>query len=115
MTLQQHVKAIINSCYDQYEEMKELDADIMNNEEAKKFIKDHIEFIVSTNGGEEWLYNVEKEALKALKAIKRLEEIRKAIKNENISYGEIAELQSLVKYIGPGDVQLLEWAGVKEK
>lgn len=45
---------------------------------------------------------------------KRLEEIRVSIKNENISYGEIAELQSLAKYIDKGDVELLEWAGVKE-
>jgi hypothetical protein len=48
-------------------------------------------------------------------AKKRLEEIRKEIKKECISYGEIAELQSLVKYIDSGDVELLEWAGVKEK
>jgi len=46
---------------------------------------------------------------------KRLEAIRKSIKDEGISYSEIAELQSLAKYIEPGDVELLEWAGVKEK
>jgi hypothetical protein len=45
---------------------------------------------------------------------KRLEELRKEIENETISYGEIAELQSLVKYIDPSDVLLLEWAGVPE-
>ena len=44
----------------------------------------------------------------------RLESIRKAIIAENISYGEIAELQSLEKYIQPGDVLLAEWAGVPE-
>ena len=48
------------------------------------------------------------------KVKKRLEEIRKSIKNENISYGEIAELQQLAKYIDDGDVELLEWAGVDE-
>lgn len=46
---------------------------------------------------------------------KRLEYLRKEIKAERISYGEIAELQSLAGYIEPGDVLLLEWAGVPEK
>ena len=45
----------------------------------------------------------------------RLEYLRKQIEAENISYGEIAELQSLVKYIDKSDVVLLEWAGVKEE
>jgi hypothetical protein len=45
---------------------------------------------------------------------KRLKHLRKQIEAENISYGEIAELQSLAKYIDKGDVGLLEWAGVKE-
>lgn len=44
----------------------------------------------------------------------RLEELREYIKDESISYSEIAELQSLSKYIDKGDVELLEWAGVKE-
>jgi hypothetical protein len=46
-------------------------------------------------------------------AVKRLEEIKKSIESENISYGEIIELQTLEKYID-GDVVLLEWAGVPE-
>jgi len=45
---------------------------------------------------------------------KRLEYLRKEIENERISYEEIAELQSLAKYIDNNDVLLLEWAGVKE-
>ena len=45
---------------------------------------------------------------------KRLEEIRKAIEAENVSYGEIAELQSLKEFIAKDDVLLLEWAGVPE-
>jgi hypothetical protein len=45
----------------------------------------------------------------------RIEELRVEIQNERISYGEIFELQSLAKHIDKGDVQLLEWAGVKEK
>ena len=45
---------------------------------------------------------------------KRLKYLRKQIKKECISYGEIAELQSLAKYIKSDDVVLLEWAGVPE-
>lgn len=51
---------------------------------------------------------------KMTKELKRLEEIRQAIKDENISYSEIAELQSLVKYIDKNDTELLEWAGACE-
>lgn len=44
----------------------------------------------------------------------RLEYLRGEINAARISYGELAELQSLAKYIDPDDVQLLEWAGVPE-
>lgn len=44
----------------------------------------------------------------------RLEYLRGEIRAERISYGELAELQSLVEYIDPSDVELLEWAGVEE-
>ncbi len=44
----------------------------------------------------------------------RLEYLRGEIEAERISYGEIAELQGLVEFIEPGDVLLLEWAGVPE-
>ena len=44
----------------------------------------------------------------------RLEYLRQEIRNERISYGEIAELQSLVEHIDPSDVELLQWAGVEE-
>jgi len=44
----------------------------------------------------------------------RLEYLRGEIEAERISYGEIAELQSLTEYIDPGDTILLEWAGVPE-
>lgn len=43
-----------------------------------------------------------------------LEDIRQSIERGDISYGEIATLQSLAEYIEPGDVELLEWAGVPE-
>jgi hypothetical protein len=45
----------------------------------------------------------------------RLEYLRAQIRAENISYGELAELQSLTDDIDPSDVELLEWAGVEEK
>ena len=44
----------------------------------------------------------------------RLQYLRGEIEAESISYEEIAELQGLAEFIEPGDVQLLEWAGVPE-
>ena len=44
----------------------------------------------------------------------RLEYLRQQIRQENISYGEIAELQGLRDDIEAGDVELLEWAGITE-
>ncbi len=45
----------------------------------------------------------------------RLEYLRKELRAEKISYGELAELQSLAKHIDPSDVELLEAAGVPER
>ncbi len=45
----------------------------------------------------------------------RLEYIRGELRAERISQGELAELQSLIPHIEPGDVELLEAAGVPEK
>ena len=47
-------------------------------------------------------------------AAKRLEYLRGEIRGERISYGELVELQSLAEFIEPGDVELLEPAGVAE-
>ena len=58
----------------------------------------------------EWLKKTPE--LKAIK--KRLEYLRGELKAERVSYGELAELQSLADYIEPGDVELLEAAGVPE-
>lgn len=44
----------------------------------------------------------------------RLEELRKELRAGRISYGELAELQSLSRYIAPDDVELLEAAGLPE-
>lgn len=44
----------------------------------------------------------------------RLEYLRGELRAERISYGELAELQSLAGHIDSGDVELLEAAGVPE-
>ena len=44
----------------------------------------------------------------------RLEYLRQELRAERISYGELAELQSLADYIDDNDVELLEAAGVGE-
>ena len=49
-----------------------------------------------------------------IRAKTRLEYLRGEIEKECISYSEIAELESLAKYIEPSDVLLLNWAGVPE-
>ena len=45
---------------------------------------------------------------------KRLEYLRRELRAERISYGELVELANLVPLIDPGDVELLEAAGVPE-
>jgi hypothetical protein len=44
----------------------------------------------------------------------RLDYLRKQIRAEKISMAELVELQSMATFIDPGDVELLEWAGVPE-
>jgi hypothetical protein len=44
----------------------------------------------------------------------RLEALRVELRAERISYGELLELQGLAGHIDPGDVELLEAAGVPE-
>lgn len=44
----------------------------------------------------------------------RLEYLRGELRAERISWGELAELQGLAAKIDPGDVELLEAAGVPE-
>lgn len=44
----------------------------------------------------------------------RLEYLRGELRAERISYGELFELQQLAEHIEPGDVELLEAAGVPE-
>lgn len=53
--------------------------------------------------------------MKATKKQKaRLEYLRTELRAERISYEELMELQDLAEYIEPGDVELLEPAGVPE-
>jgi hypothetical protein len=47
-------------------------------------------------------------------AKRRLEELRSSVRAESISWGELAELQGLARFIDPSDTELLEWAGVPE-
>jgi hypothetical protein len=44
----------------------------------------------------------------------RLEYLRGELRKEQLSYGELVELQSLAKHIERGDIELLEPAGVPE-
>jgi hypothetical protein len=44
----------------------------------------------------------------------RLEELREALRSESISYGELAELQSLSEHIDKDDVELLFASGLAE-
>jgi hypothetical protein len=47
-------------------------------------------------------------------ARKRLEELRKELRAERISYSELAELEALKEYIDNDDIELLQAAGVEE-
>lgn len=44
----------------------------------------------------------------------RLEYLRNEIREERISYAELAELESLAEHIDASDTELLQWAGVPE-
>jgi hypothetical protein len=52
--------------------------------------------------------------MKAAEIKQRLEYLRGELRAERISTGELIELQDLVPHIDPGDVELLEAAGVPE-
>jgi len=53
--------------------------------------------------------------MKTIEVKERLEYLREELREQRISYGELAELQSLVEYIDSSDVELLEAAGVSEE
>jgi hypothetical protein len=50
----------------------------------------------------------------AKKVKQRLEYLRGELRTEQISTGELVELQDLVPHIDPSDIELLEAAGVPE-
>ena len=99
--------------YDDYDDYDELADSILSVEkEIAEF-----EAKITISGGSEYCFTsnpkmTTKDKTKQIK--QKLEYLRGEIEAERISYGEIAELQSLAKYIDPGDVQLLEWAAVEE-
>lgn len=79
-------------------------------EEIKEYLEENKDKYKYAKGGK-----AGKEKPPVPKAIKkRLEELRKELRAERISYGELAELQSLKEYIDPSDVELLEASGVPE-
>jgi hypothetical protein len=53
------------------------------------------------------------EALKQVK--KKLEYLRAKVRKESMTYGDLVDLELLVKYIEPNDLELLQAAGVFEK
>lgn len=59
-------------------------------------------------------YNEVDAAINKALNLHRLEYLRSQIDAERISTYELIELQGMAEYIEPGDVQLLEWAGVPE-
>lgn len=59
-------------------------------------------------------YEPQHDAPEAYRPAGRLEYLRGELRAERISWGELAELQSLAEHIDPDDVELLEAAGVPE-
>jgi hypothetical protein len=55
---------------------------------------------------------MKKEQLTAIE--NRLEELRKELREERISYGELIELQNLSNYIDENDIELRQAAGIPE-
>lgn len=62
-----YAKLFVETFLDMYDEDEEIQSKVqsMSEEEALRFVKEHIEFIVGTNGPE-YLFTVEKEACKNL-------------------------------------------------
>ena len=54
-------------------------------------------------------------AAESMRIAARLESLRKEIRAERISQGEICELEDLADHIDPFDVELLQWANVPEE
>jgi hypothetical protein len=61
-----------------------------------------------------WCYACDHHKANCICIKQRLEYLRKELRDERISYGELAELQSLSAHIDSTDVELLEAAGIPE-
>ncbi len=69
--------------------------------------------LAQDDNGKNW--RIKKDDIEVVTAKERLEYLRGELKAERISFGELAELQSLIPHIEDGDVELLEAAGVPEE
>ena len=72
---------------------------------------ENLYFIVDESKEKEMAENTSSILKKIAERKERLEYFRQEIRAERISYGELAELQSLAQYIDKDDVELLEPAG----
>lgn len=61
----EHAQNIIDCCFDAYNE-ENIDVEKMTDEQAKRFVIEHIEFIIGINGIN-YLWEVEKNAIEELK------------------------------------------------
>ena len=68
-------------------------------ERVKQAFREVVELAVRKVKGEQSVMNTIAE---------RLEYLREQLRNESISYGELAELESLAAYIDPDDTELLQ-------
>ena len=71
--------------------------------------------IASDPGGREGYAIADDRPVWPLTDAEYLEHLRGEIRGECISWGELADLQDMAELIDPGDVELLEWAGVPEQ
>lgn len=87
-------------------------AEEKSNQLNKTHGKENVDTFYEEYGVEPFGYIPLKKSGPSIK--ERLEYLRSQLEAECISYDELHELQSLAKHIEPGDVQLLEAAGVPE-
>lgn len=85
----------------------------MNAKQLEKVIYDYVSDHFGQSEADDPSWSIEPLAAH-IAAKLRLEYLRGELQAERISYGELAELQSLTNYIDKGDIELLEAAGVPE-
>lgn len=74
----------------------------------------HVSLITTYAEWRQLVRDVDQEMARQSEPAARLEHLRGRLHAQNISYGELAELQSLADHIQPGDVELAEAAGIDE-